>query len=286
MNFRLGTAREHTVYEGEGVGILLAITLMRRIRMGRGVTLNIGVDNQAAIQATQSSTSNSGHYIWDEIHKAAERICRERPGMKITIRWTPGHEGILGNEAADVEAKNAAQGIITPCRDLPGLLKSPLPISRSATKQNYRESLKKRADKSWKKSPRYARFNTSDISPPANKFHKATSTLRRKQASLLYQLKVGHVPLAKHLHRIKKSETPICPACQEEVESVHHFIIRCPAHQHWRDVMRTEGGINTTSLDHLLGNNRLHKHLFKFIGRTGRLHSVFGDIADTPSTRN
>lgn len=50
--------------------------------------------------------------------------------------WTPGHEGIRGNELADEERKKAAQGETSLSIELPPILRGkPLPISISATRQ-------------------------------------------------------------------------------------------------------------------------------------------------------
>ncbi|KAG1888284.1 hypothetical protein F4604DRAFT_1674658 [Suillus subluteus] len=50
--FHLGSDREHTVYEGEIVGMILAVELLREERGGG--TMALGVDNQAAISATNA----------------------------------------------------------------------------------------------------------------------------------------------------------------------------------------------------------------------------------------
>jgi len=39
---------------------------------------------------------------------------------------------------------------------------------------------------------------------------------------------LGHAPLNKHLHRIGKAESPLCPHSQHAEETIHHFLISCP----------------------------------------------------------
>jgi len=45
------------------------------------------------------------------------------------------------------------------------------------------------------------------------------------QAALLMQLRTGHILLRKHLHRIGKAGSAMCPACLSEDESVHHYLL-------------------------------------------------------------
>ncbi|KAG1851431.1 hypothetical protein DFJ58DRAFT_728872 [Suillus subalutaceus] len=61
LRFHLGKDSEHTVYEGEIIGMILAVELLRRAG-GEG-TMALGVDNQAVIHATKSFNSQPGHYI-------------------------------------------------------------------------------------------------------------------------------------------------------------------------------------------------------------------------------
>jgi len=138
--------------------------------------------------------------------------------------------------------------------------------------------LKRKARKEWEKSPRYEKMNKFDQSMPSKKFLALVKPLRRKQASILYQLRTGHAPLAKHLHRFKKAESPQCPCCRQEVETVHHYLIRCPAHRSARNTMIRNAGIDATNMDKLLSEKSLLPHLFQFISTSGRLRSVFGDI--------
>ncbi|KIK35074.1 hypothetical protein CY34DRAFT_96741 [Suillus luteus UH-Slu-Lm8-n1] len=48
---------------------------------------------------------------------------------------------------------------------------------------------------------------------------------------------VTHIPLNKHLHRIARVPSPMCPACEEKEESVHHFLLSCPAYTKHRAIM-------------------------------------------------
>src|SRR6266436_7144007 len=58
--YHLGSMEEHTVYEGECVGVLLGLELLKRKRNVRGITMYI--DSQAVIQASTSNRPAPGHY--------------------------------------------------------------------------------------------------------------------------------------------------------------------------------------------------------------------------------
>ena len=61
--------------------------------------------------------------------------------------------------------------------------------------------------------------------------------LPHAQASLLFQLRMGHVPLQKHLYRIGKVSFPMCPACWMQDESVLHYLLMCPVYRVQRGKM-------------------------------------------------
>ncbi|KAJ6477304.1 hypothetical protein C8R47DRAFT_947923, partial [Mycena vitilis] len=92
----------------------------------------------------------------------------------------------------------------------------------------------------------------------------------------LFQLRSHHAPLAKHLHRLKKSPTPECPCCGYHKETVDHYLHFCPAHDAARRQLRATNRLASHSKA-LLTDADLLPDLFIFIQRTGRFHSVFGD---------
>ncbi|KAJ6470024.1 hypothetical protein C8R45DRAFT_801687, partial [Mycena sanguinolenta] len=92
----------------------------------------------------------------------------------------------------------------------------------------------------------------------------------------LFQLRSHHAPLAGHLHRLKKSPSPMCPCCQQHVETVEHYLLFCPSHSGARRELRSANR-HAAHLKHLLTDPALLPDLFNFIQRTGRFHSVFGD---------
>ncbi|OAX43629.1 hypothetical protein K503DRAFT_853199 [Rhizopogon vinicolor AM-OR11-026] len=180
IRFYLGTDKEHTAYDGEQVGMILAVQLLKE---------------------------EGGGDPYDD-------------GRKLIIRWSPGHNGLLGNKAADEQAKRAAWGDTSEGPDLPKSLRSKagtpksLPISKSALKQVHRK-IKKDAENIMRHSPRFPALQAIDASAPSKKFAEITERLPRRHSLLLFQLRTGHVPLNKYLHRISKSDTARCPKCQE-----------------------------------------------------------------------
>ncbi|KAJ7897962.1 ribonuclease H-like domain-containing protein [Mycena olivaceomarginata] len=108
MRLCLGEATHHTVFEGEGIGGCLALALLRKQANVEG-PVTIIVDSQPAILATSNASPTPSHWIWDAWHTQLTELAKKHPRAVVTIRWAPGHIGILGNERADEEAKRAAQ---------------------------------------------------------------------------------------------------------------------------------------------------------------------------------
>ncbi|TFK54101.1 hypothetical protein OE88DRAFT_1616175, partial [Heliocybe sulcata] len=117
----LGSLQEHIVYTGEGVGVMLALELLRKERQLQG-NVSIGLDNQAIIQALPSRKTRPGYHVLEHIRKQAQRLVDRHTDLSLTFRWVPGHEDVTGNELADKEAKRAAKGKTSATHLLPQVL--------------------------------------------------------------------------------------------------------------------------------------------------------------------
>jgi hypothetical protein len=96
MQYKLGAQEHHTVYKGKGIGVVLGARL---ISQEWGVwSATFCIDSQAIIKATQLTKPSPRHYIIDAFHRTLDMLRKKHPGIWITIRWTPGHKGIEGNE--------------------------------------------------------------------------------------------------------------------------------------------------------------------------------------------
>ena len=185
------------------------------------------------------------------------------------IGWVRGHNGTEGNEKVDGKAKDAAKGRTSTARNLPSFLTDEiLPLSLSATKQASNALLHGMWRSEWATSPLFSKLSHIDLLMPSNGFRKLASKLSRAQASTLIQLRSGHIPLAKHLFRISKVPSPVCPSCQSDEETVHHFLFDCPTWRHERWSMGQALGPKVKSVDHVLNNQKGVEALLKFIRST------------------
>ncbi|EJD32287.1 hypothetical protein AURDEDRAFT_77759 [Auricularia subglabra TFB-10046 SS5] len=108
----------------------------------------------------------------------------------------------------------------------------------------------------------------------------------RASASIITQLRIGHPPLNKHLHRIKRHEHPTCDACGAAPESVWHFLLECRQHRPHRERMMHALGRGYDRLDTLLSTPSGIKAALKFIAATGRFsssHDVAGALRARPA---
>ena len=198
-------------------------------------------------------------------------VYNRHTGADFLIKWTPGHIGIVGNEKADKEAKRAVRDRLSPLYRLPAPLRKTLPRSKSSARQEFNQKLRIRVTELWKDSPRYDRLVQIDPNLKYIAFTKLMCNLHHDRASLLFQLRAGHVPLNAYLHKIQKADSPICPSCQKNSKTVIHCILHCITHKEARKMMFHKAGRDARNLGKLLSTEDLLPHLFKFIKQSRHL---------------
>ena len=275
LHLHLGPESEHTVHEAELVGILLGMHLISTEKHG-STSFALGVDNQAAIKAFQSTLRNPAHHLARETLRIANQVQKRRRkgSYELKIRWTAGHEGIEGNEDADREAKKAAKGKTSDKKILPSYLRKPLLINPSAVKQAHHENLMKKWKKDWNESDRGKHTARLDRSTPSKKFLNAIShkELSRIDASRIAQFRLGHAPVNQHLKRIRRVDSARFPACGDEEETAEHFMLRCPAyaHERWALAQQVKKLRKPMAMETLLGIPEMARAVSKYIRATNR----------------
>jgi ribonuclease HI len=228
LQMRLGPEGDHTIPAGEGIGLILGLELIRA--ENRVTRVSMAADNLASITRTTDTKATPSHHIWDLFYDQWRMVKRKHPGIRMGIRWVPGHEGVPGNEEADRIAKLAITEGSSPMTDLPAPLRKGLPCSKAAAQRALIAEMKVSAQGIWKGSPRYSVLKDTDASLPSRKYLKLVSGLSCKKASLLFQLRSGHVPLRAHLFRISRADSAECLQCGARRETTHHFLMVCPAY--------------------------------------------------------
>ena len=266
----MGTTEQHNTFEAEVMGAILAIWILHNTPATIGKVVSLYTDNQSLVSTLPHPKATSGQYLLSSLRTAIEGN-----GSRLTIKWISGHSKVKGNEKADELAKDASAGRSNARIDLPHILRRPLPMSASALKQRYMKVLKAKWAQDWELSPRKPRVSQFGDAFPFTSFRNKLNSLSRQQASLLLQLRCGHLPLNSYLYRIKKVESDRCQECRggregPSTETVNHFIFDCPAHDVARRELINKIGRAHLQLQDIMSEVNRMKALTTFINRTGR----------------
>lgn len=268
--FHLGSEADHTSYEAELVGALMATHLAATVPPNSRVS--IYVDNQATLKAITSPPEGPGAHIITALIDSMKGITSRRPTLakRITFRWISSHSGVEGNETADRLAKEAAAGKTSPIAQLPGALARPLPKSVTALRGEHRKDIAKEWTRILDRSPRRDKLRAIDPSFHPAKFHKLVGDMRRGHSSLVNQFRSGHVALNFYLHRVRRREDPHCDHCPTTRESIRHYLFECPEYRASRRLALDPLGRLARDLPFLLSTKVGTAALQRYVASTER----------------
>ena len=105
---------------------------------------------------------------------------------------------------------------------------------------------------------------------PSSNFRKDTQGMEWWKASLLVQLRTGHMPLQAYLHSIGKADSPVCPKCKKGDKTVGNYLTACKMFTGQRGCMERHMRRAAKSVNILLTNTKAFLSLFQYIHDTRR----------------
>lgn len=136
-----------------------------------------------------------------------QQLLKQLNNSIIKLFWVPAHTGIIGNEEADLAAKEATQ--------LPETNNIKLP--QSHVKNLVKHEIMLQWQEEW---------DTTDKSRYTYTFFPRVNTQRTLGQSQLTQYFTGHGQFLTFVHRLGKATTPDC-ICGEE-GNPSHYLFHCP----------------------------------------------------------
>ncbi len=157
LKHHLGPTKQHTVYEAEITGMILATHMA--YKGPKLQQLSILTDNQAVIIVLHCKALYQRSYLTEQLIILFKKLKQRSQEIKIKIFWVLGHEGVVGNKKANRKAKEAAQGQSSPVKYLPPCLLHTAPSCLSTIKQ--KETCNRKAQNSSALSAALSSIQTS-----------------------------------------------------------------------------------------------------------------------------
>ncbi|QRV94385.1 Reverse transcriptase from transposon X-element protein [Ceratobasidium sp. AG-Ba] len=146
-----------------------------------------------------------------------------------------------------------------------------MPTNPTAAKRMVRKRLLQRWKEEVKDTTWKERLQNLDPSYPSLKFFEAAKKLPRRDFAVLTQLRLEHFPVAAYLYRFKRTESPTCPNCGLQDQTVFHALMTCPAHKAERMLRSQELGEASWSFRALLEPGKATRHLMRYLERINLL---------------
>lgn len=270
----IGPRSEISNNEAELIALGLAIRLFINNQESNPNLRNLSIfsDSQSAIKALHETTQSKPNQY---IVRCLKSLIQQAPiPINLNLYWVPGHEAIELNEKADEEAKEAAQS-----ENIEVILSTNL-------------STLKRTIKSLIIPPPET-FHTDKpfiFKTPSAKIWKTLAKLEKGRASVIFQLRSGHIALNAYLfkHSSKESITsPNCDTCRVP-ENTDHFLIRCRRFQRQRNsfhqaIKKDKIKINPFNSSALIDCPDVFFHLSEYVLQTNRFPH-FKSFVDEPDS--
>jgi ribonuclease HI len=206
---QLGTRDGFNVYIAELTAISMALEQLANICRNRSIT--ILSSTLSALQAIKRPKHQSGQQILSQIYKHTHKLRKE--GNQIRAIWAPSHE----NTPLKLRAKESAKaGTEENC------LAHLQPGAKTTILSKALQDIQRH-----KIPDRIGKFTTDlDRALPGKHVKRIYDNLKRPEASILAQLRIGMARVNEYLHRIGAADTDKC-SCGQATESIKHFLFRC-----------------------------------------------------------
>jgi len=243
---RLGGAGVALTHHGELEGLTRAAEKLAKhceeSTDQKGRVHKVYSDSQASIKVVREMRSTTDQARLRRVQAACE-VMRRR-GARLELHWVPGHEGIRGNEAADMTANKAHEQLLPVAEGMTCEL--------TARKALIQEKARKEWQRRWSRDRGGAEFRK--LAPVVtHRYMRLHSGRLKPHSSLLVQLRTGKIGFNQFLceRRVPGVTTGTC-ACGQGRMTVRHVLLACPTWREERTRMQQEA--NTTNLRRLLGD--------------------------------
>ena len=228
--------------------------------------IKIFCDSQAAIKAVNAREIRSRAVL--EAIGALNELASV--AKSVTIVWIKAHVNHIGNEKADMLAKNGAEG-----RGRNDFVLPP----RILTKNKLQAASDMEWQQAWDAYP-HARQTKLFLSKISSSFSEAALTLNRWSLSRIVSAITGHGPFNYHQHLLGTVDSSACRLCSLEPENFFHLLTVCPR------LMSARLKIYGAHVLDLLNNNIefTPSSMLEFISSTC-LNDIFGNL-EAPNRDN
>jgi ribonuclease HI len=226
--------RRATAFDAELAAVWAAV---RHTPAEPGETV-IVTDSMAAMHRLKDTAPGPGQRVAITVRGAVEAL--KKAGKRVKLRWTKGHAGNTGNEAADHAAKRARGN------------------EERACTQTY---LQDRIQRKFREDNYPGVPNRAFVYGPKAR----SSRLEREPravAAAISQLRTAHCLSGEYLRRIRRRVTSYC-SCGERATR-EHMIKDCRRHRRWRPPEWQNMSINR-----ILGDGKMEENLITFVKESG-----------------